>query len=357
MPVGTSGDTYVNIFARTHLHKTIYASLVHGAVNNSWLPALQQACSDIASWQSWIRVAFGITLSLELEKIALHVALTAPALPREHAAVALAYMRAAVDASGYRADPQSDLDSSLRLLAGSPPDAPAWADHVTGKDALWMFFPSVRALAASLCPSDLHRDAVGNPCRDLEHRMLLAIQVTNYGFMSRMGRLIPPPDTDPPVTDFATALAAEAPRVRLHGVRRADDMIIHSARAGSTRASEVFANALGRSRLEHCNLAVPGLRLEMCLTVPQSFVFRDGVMRSAARWVARNRPFQLLLLAAMLDRGGYAPLPLVEANMPLVPDLCYAIRRKLHGITDEFVDWYSRRLPELEAAERFVWHH
>ena len=349
-------DSDTTMCARGVLRKKVSTTLLHGINRREWLPALRQAHDDVATWRTWIKPFFGTALNLEFEKIALQVALAAPVLPSDHAAVTLAYLRAAVDGSGYNADPRSDLGLSLRELAGSPSLMPAWTDEMTGEQALQMLFRSVRALAALLHPADLHRDHVGNPCRDLEHRFMLASQVTSYGFLSRMEDVIPPPDTDPPVADFAFALAEEVPSVRLHDVQRADDAIVHSSRAGRTQAAENFANELGRSRLEHCNLSVPGLKLELCLTVPQSFVFRDGIMRNAAKWTAQNRPYQLLLLAVMLDRGVDSRSPLLAIHLPLDPDLCYAIRGMLHDVSDEYVDWYHGRAPTLKPDEWFAWH-
>ena len=272
---------------------------------------------------------------LAFEQAALSGALLGGKIARSYAALVLVYMRSKCTTNDTRDYVMRNLERSLCTLSGRT--APAWARRVSGLDALETLVASAYTVAQTLPVAPC-----GNPYTGWALRQFLIDQVTNFEFLRRMAPVVPQLTVDEDVTvalNKVRSAVEVGPHVTL------EDVIVNntSTVAEATSAVASLGVAMARSRIQRAGLAVDGLALEHYAIQP--FPSNAEHMRVQGYSAAMYRPFQLLLVAAMLSRGADSDEPLVLAELELCMDVCDTIRRHMHRVATC-----------TDRVETFAWH-
>ena len=319
--------------------------------NGSFLTSLDREWQSFSQLAKWTNLFFNylnrshairqnvphvrLVAMLAFEKVALSAALSADCSPRSYAALTLVYIRSKYPTSISTISPLYDLDQSLYTLAGF--NAMLLARRITGAEAMATLMDSARTIAEAL-PTE----TCGNPYVGWSLRQFLIDRVTDFAFLRRVDDIVPPLAMN---DDVALAFSKTRHIVGMGPRITPDDVICHISNTSVETTGDVWslAMAMVRSSMHRAGLGLDGLAIERCVKLP--FPSDADQMRTFGRMGAAYRPFQLMLLEAMVSRGADNDSPLVFARLPLCRDTCDIIRMHLH------------KLPTyIDRAEIFSWH-
>lgn len=294
-----------------------------------------------------------LVVMLTFEKAALSAALRGGNMAIAYATLALVHLRSKYTSRDSRDSPLYNLDESLYTLAGCT--GPEWAQQVSGADAMRTLVASARTIGQTLS-SEPH----GNPYVGWRLRLFLMDQITNFAFLRRIDDVVPQLTWDGETMTFLNkvrSVVGLGPRVT------PEDVIVTSASTatGATSAVASLGVAMARSRIQYAGVALEGFALERYVILP--FPSDAEQLRDQGSMAVSYRPFQLMLLAALVSRGADSDEPLVFSQLELCADVCELIRRCIHKVPtyidrEETFAWHSCRAtgakrPRVDAAHKY----
>jgi hypothetical protein len=356
-------------FINNYTRRAVAPQLARAAANDSFWLTLLEEYRLYTVFGKWFESFFsyldrfytrrhnipsvGMTTHIAFERVALSAALAAETTPRAYAVITLAFLRSrSRDNCGhrlYRINPCYELQTSLRELAGGI--APSWARLITGHDALCEFPNSARALAAAIPAT-----RTGNPFVRWATRKFIADLAIDVDFFDRVATdACVFSDEGADVASCMNAVHKAMGHCLSPHATPADAMLsaltwpveIMDGRADGPRARALkrLSVTLAHGRLSFCGLVSDGFPLERYVTLPYMHGGETGCTTPAA---ASCRPFQLLLLAAMVYRGADSISGAPLTFTVLLEDACEIIRSHLHRMYE---------LPRQRCTtDGFRWH-